>query len=141
MQPLSDGPTAEDVFEVPGSNLVHLPIQCVKEINLRRPHKAPKHGRGEKLKMSPLTMTPKFANWEFLESEIDSFQLYDLFKQRVGSPKSPSKIDEFEGDPVPIGWCTPFAGKRCRASWHRSFRNTWTCSELWTSESFTKYPV
>ena len=28
VQPLSDGPTAEDVFEVPGSNLVHQIIRC-----------------------------------------------------------------------------------------------------------------
>lgn len=115
-----------------------------------QPHRTSQSSKnsGWGLKMSPHN-DPRFAFGNFRKMIFNS-TICSNRESRVGSqifrmfvlPQKSLKIDEFEGDPVPIGWCTPFAGKRCRASWHRSFRNAQRCSELWTSENFiTKYPV
>lgn len=156
MQPLSDGPTAEDVFDVPGSNLVHHIIRFVvfpwtkigsgqKDLGIgegNQPQRDLQKFQGEGFKNVTGSNDPKFAFGIFWEPEIDMLKNSTREGRFPFSPQKSLKIDAFEGDPVPIGWCTPFAGKRCRASWHRSFRNTERCSDAWTSENFiTKYPV
>lgn len=112
VQPLSDGPTAEDVFEVPGSNLVHQIIRCCfpmgqnwlpKSWDWWRKSTSWDLTKLQKFRVGLENVTsqwPWVCFWEFWE---DNFQLHDRFKQRVQS-RFPNFSYVCSATKVPQNW-------------------------------------